>query len=178
MIVKSILLTIVILASLAIGIPAAATDISQGVPGLKWGDPISNAKGYNLQHCGEPEEKGEPSFYTIISPEYFQLIGISAKKHNAWVQPIFWTHKNRLMGVQFDLTSKDNAVSTLLDNLGPPSRKISTNTRYGIYEWNIKGAVLVKGIDVGNGYMVQIYHIPSLKALNGIRKGLGKSAWE
>lgn len=157
---------------------AIASDISVGIPGLKWGESVKKTKGYSLQHCGEPDEKGEPSFYTILSPEHFQLLGISAKKFNAWTEPILWTNKDRLMGVQFDLTDTDGAHSALVDSLGIPSRRINTGTRYGIQEWEINGVVLVKGTDMRNGFMVQIYHIPSLNQLNKIRKGLGKGPWE
>ncbi|NLT49268.1 MAG: hypothetical protein GXX92_12720 [Clostridiales bacterium] len=174
----SLLILVLMVAISNFVVPAAASNISKGIPGLKWGDSIKNAKGYTLQHCGEPEIKGEPSFYTIFSPADFKLVGISSKSHNAWTQPILWTYKNRLMGVQFDLTSTDKALSTLLDFLGSPSKKVNNSTRLGIYEWKIKGTVLVKGIDVRNGYMVQVYHLPTLNKLNQTRKTLGMVPWD
>lgn len=157
---------------------AAASDISRGIPGLKWGESVKSAKVYKLQHCGEPDAKGEPSFYNILSPEDFKLIGISTKTHKAMtLPPVLWTYNNRLMGVQLELRDTRNAISALKKNLGEPSRKRPTNTTFGIYEWNIKGTVRITGIDMRNGYMVTIYHLPTLKKLNDARRSMGKSAW-
>ncbi|GEM_PF-2878596 len=156
-----------------------ASDVTKGIPGLKWGDLVKNAKGYRLQHCGEISARGDPSFYTILSPEDFKMVGLSSKTHKAWTPPILWTYNNRLLGVQFDLADTNNAVTALLKELGEPTKKRSNNTTYGICEWKIKNSVLIKALDLRKmGYTVQIYHIPTLKKLNDARKKLGMEAWE
>jgi len=172
------IIVLVIVVIFAFETVATASDISKGIPGLKWGDSIKNAKGYKLQHCGEPDIKGEPSFFTIISPEDFKLIGISSKTHRAWTHPILWTYNNRLMGVQFDLTDTRSSISAMIKSLGEPSRRFSNNTTFGIYEWDINGVIRIKGIDIRNGYLVTIYHRPTLKKLNGVRRSMGKSIWD